>query len=384
MVLATKNGRSRPRANNVSIASLELHTNIRKMLIEFGEVPLHVVSMLYLGKFGKFIDLTADGYPGGLPEFLRNMGDMIEMRRDEDGTTFVSVNSRVSPDYNGVCPPKTTEPKSFSEDDKKKVEFQNLIKENRKRRFVGRLFNRDGFLWRNKPWQKYLNKPSIIIDKSAYEMAIELCNKRVVEEVKKIRSLLSCFPKGIRLSDINRYINIDLRIFNVSTSLNSLTMELPEVFYRVEQQEGEPLIFDGFSHTIDLTSQHERLFVGGMSAEKIVATSINIGLYQETLILIKETGVKGLKINVWYRSIEANFHPMDKDEVETGVFKFDAMTFFLALKCFDLIELKSHDQCKNDLRAFLPRKQVEYLDLKSKISDLVPVAASSKSSNSQK
>ena len=385
MVSATTNGRGKPRANNLSIASLELQVNLRKLLLEFGEVPLHIVSMLYLTKFGTLIDLTADGYPGGLPEFLRNMGDMIEMRRDEDGITFVSVNSRVSPDYNGTCPPSISEPKSLSQDDKKKIEFQNLIRESRKRRLVGRLFNRDGFLWSNKPWQKYLNKPTIIIDKSAYEMALELSNKRVAQEVKKIRSLLSHFPRGIRLSDINRYIKIELRLFNVSTSLNSLTVELPEVFYREEQEEDEPLIFDGFSKTVDLTDPHEKRFTASMSAEKIVATAVNCGLYQETLILIRETGVKGLKINVWHKSIETNFRSMDRSgQIEFEVFKIDALTYFLALKNYDLIELKSHDLCKNDLRAFLPRKQVEYLDLNSKISNLIPVAASSKSSQSQK
>lgn len=359
----------RARANNECLNQSELVVNIRKLLQDFTEIPTFLLSTIYQAKFGEVLDCCSVGYESGLLGLLRSLGGMVELRHGHGGACYLSLarDGTFEPQLELGCMINGLSNQIL-------VNSNALINIKRKQSIDG-LFSRSSFLWSDTEFAKLLDSSDIIIEKSAFEIALECHEREVCSEVARIRKFLNQFPDGIRLSDISCYLRVNRRLFNVATCLNALTLELPEIFYRQEslgEPHTEPLIYDGFSHTVDLDNKSHEI---EPACSKIVTNFINQGLYQKTLLLIRESGVRGLKLNVWARSILSNFHRFDSAEArqktENQLTEIDVIKCFKVLASNELLELMSSDHCRNDLRAFLPRKPVEYLKLKSKHKDLV-------------
>lgn len=346
----------RARANNEKLSPPEIVANIRKLLGEYGEMPLQVIPTLYKAKFGDILCCVSRGYAQGLPGFLRSLGSMIEFRHDiKSGLCFVSLAQKDS--ITNFRSNKTKEncPPLVNDD---------IHPERRKN--IEALFDPNSFLWNNKRCLLLLSKRDISIEKSGLELARERYGKHVDKEVNRIRRYLSQHPRGIKLSDID--LRINMKTFNVATSLNGLTLELPEIFFRQESKTtgGEAIVSDGHAHTIDLVTELRRIDCE-TTDRKLISDAINLGIYQKTLLLIPKTG---LKLNVWLSSMVKNFRT-DEEAVTKYLNELDVIQYFTALARQSLIELRSSDQSQNDLRAFLPSKPVNFLDLKQKLARLI-------------
>lgn len=134
-----------------------------------------------------------------------------------------------------------------------------------------------------------------------------------------------------------------------------MTSEYPELFYRVEPIEDgqEALIFDGKTNTHeDLIG--DTLDKNNLSYCEIVFKMLTCGLYQKTLLLIKETGIDGLKLGAWAQSIVHNFQGFRKDEDELKLMEISPLLLFRLLASYKLIILKSDKNYANDLRLHFP------------------------------
>lgn len=348
--LGGKKAGFRPRANNDCMNSPEIVANIRKLLHELTEIPLHLLSTVYKAKFGHVLCCTEMGYSQGLPGFLRSLGGMIELRRTGGGLCLVSLS---------CDEPCSSLIDTLDENDPREIYSYDEMLYWKRHQCNEELFKPTSLLWANKNCAMLLNKNDIVIEKSGFELALECYDKQVRVEIHKIRKYLRMFPDGVKLSDIN-CLNINKRLFNIATCSNALTLELPEIFYREEDKTGgEIRVYDGYTRTIDLAAEMERTDTKALDSG-LVSDAMNSGLYQKTLLLISKTGKSGLKLNVWKKSILNNFHQNGtRDEIDA----LDVVQFFLTLARNALVELRSANYSKNDLRAFLPRKHVEYPNL---------------------
>ena len=79
-------------------------------------------------------------------------------------------------------------------------------------------------------------------------------------------------------------------------------------------------------------------------------------------MLIREQGLAGLKIHVWYRSMLKNFYKLKTEEERVEIDKHEPIEYFMALARFGLVKINSARRIKNDLRAFIPSKGSTKMD----------------------
>jgi hypothetical protein len=352
-----------PKANNATILSYDYVEKTRALLEEFGPLPIINFAAFWRIKYDECIDFVALKYEGGLCGFLRDNDHLFEITKNDRKFWLVSLISR----------PVSRNSNDSGEGCKENVSSDSIGKNRPIKKAHNRLFNETSFLWADKPWSKFL-KQNVQIATSAYESAYQNNESQTKAMVDKMRRILRKLNLGLKVNELYQHIDTvqALKLFKVSTSIVALIDELPEIFYREKiNDSGEDYIFDATTRTIsDLTGQDDELFEGGPKPELIATRALNEGLYQKTLLLIRDRGVKGLKINVWMKSMQRSFYAKNDDAFERDFKGINTLTFFLALARYELLELKSHEEIKNDIIAHLPRKYIDFMDLKSKLLNL--------------
>lgn len=355
------------RANTLRLLSNDYFNKSRKLLEELGDIPILNFASFWDYKYEESIDFVQLGHPEGLVGFLRDHSHRFGVYSDKDGVLKV-----------GLIPDKSESPPP---DDCGEQVKENMISlSSGKHRpidgTIDRLFDGNNSLWANHPWAKCLNQKNIFIASSSYELAFDVNRANTTAMVRKFRAIFAKYPSGVPITQIYKLVNVQdaLTTFNVSISIVTLIDELPEIFYRAKMPNGcDDLVLSGFDHSIqDLTGHDDVFFLGQREPDVIVTDAINSGMYQKTLLLIKEAGqIKGLKINVWQKSIKENFYPKNERQFENDIADFSPLTYFLALARYDLVELRSSEDSKNDIRAHLPRKYIDLMDLRASLSNLI-------------
>ena len=121
------------------------------------------------------------------------------------------------------------------------------------------------------------------------------------------------------------------------------------------------MVFDGSTKTY---CDFDDLSIESLNIDPYVVAfrCLQTGLYQKTLILIKHSSHLGLKLAVWFSSLEMNFQQFDKtssEKMRTGyqnLLKMQPLHMALALDSFNLIRLTAGPEFRNDLRLHLPPK----------------------------
>jgi len=335
-----------PRADNVRIYSSEERSNVHQLLREYGEVPIYSLTLLYKAKFHKVLDCLSMKTDGGLLGYLQSLlGNMIEIANREGNLHVMLSDSSSS---------------SGSDDKESNIRTIHMLKKQNFERACAPFFNSKSILWRGiENWID--RREDIIIDLSPIEQAIQMNRDLVQNQILRIRRILAKFPDGLPLNEIVNYVSIDLKLLH-ATDINTLTVNSPEIFYRVERPGREPLIFDGHIHTYpDLSGNDDKLF-GRIKPEDIVKEVMRNHVYQRTLILMRDKGPSGLKINTWSRSMERSFYQDRPEQARNDeIYKYGPLVYFMALARFGLVVVSSEKDTRNDLRAYIPRnKTINY------------------------
>lgn len=338
MVWYSTGKRGQPRSRVGRILPQDIVLKTIQTLHLHKEVPVQLFPTLYKSAHDQIFDAVTMGYSDGIIEFFLDLSNMVNVRCDKSGLSYISLRQNE----------EQSEKKHSSEKDE----------------HLNPLFRKSNtVLWHNK--LSLLAMPYLIIAQSPLEIAVKRHPQYVKEEINRIKMMLSNHPNGIRLNEISRKVTINKKLFS-ATCINSLTQQLPEIFYRVDRSGEEPLVFDGSIKTHpDLLGQDVRSF-GGYNPMRIAADAHMSGLYQKTLLLMRECGSHGLKIVVWLQSIQCNFRGVcdEMHVLESHLLnKIGALRFFLALARFGLVELKSAEGCKNDLRAFCPPSNTNFVEI---------------------
>lgn len=335
--------RSLPRANSASVISSDARANMQELLCEYGDIPVHCLTLLYKSRFDKILDCISLKIEGGLLKYLERMlGDMINIGTDATGNVYISLNERI-----------------YTPDIQSKENISPLLRKRLYERECRGFFNPDSILWRGR--LKLLDRRNLTIELSCFEQTKFAHERQVFSVINTVRNMFAKFPRGIAINELHRHFSIDPMLFHAVSPV-AMVNDLPELFYKVDRQNQEPLIFDGHIHTYnDLSGNDDSLFTG-VNPQDIVEEVIRNGLYQKTLILMRDKGIAGLKINVWARSIERSFYQGANEDEKKEIYKYGALVFFMALARFGLAIISPGKDTKNDLRAFIPRtnsKEVE-------------------------
>lgn len=342
--------RVQPRANNITLAVDEEVSNIENLIRDYREIPVHCLTLLYKATYKKELDCLAMKVDCGIIGYLKGiLGNMMELIEDSHGNLVMRLNQAAVSHQNMLK--LEPEPPIYC-----KRQFESEISS---------FFSHDSIIWAG-PNRDLLERRDFNIERSAYEHALYTKGTQAINEINRIRLVLDkYFPDGIRLDQISSYIGINLEVLGAGFDINSTTNNLPELFFRVDKPDEEPFIYNGFNRTFqDITGQDNGVFSGHKDPETIVREAIGNGLYQKTLLLIRETGVAGLKIGVWSRSIRQNFYPTDLhiDQSVRSYLDMFPRVYFSALARYGLINIESPRNIKNDLRAKIPiNRQVESL-----------------------
>lgn len=360
-----------PRANNVTILSNEYVDKTRAMLAEYGEISLSNFSSMWLVKYNEIIDFVSLKYNGGLLQFICDNNHLFEVRKNEDNFNMVSLISRPNSRDS-----RHHEIKEYKDD----VHSPMSPKQRNSCKTSVKLLNSSSFLWVKRPWKLCLKNLDFKIAQSAFESAMKCKTRQAVWATEQCRAALAKFPEGLHVLDLYRHVPAAeiMKIFSVTNSITCLIDELPEIFYRKRVDDSTVLFYDGHLYSISDLSGNDDQYFEGYKPEDIATRAINEGLYQKTLMLLHHRGpIKGLKINVWKKSMWMTFYDQDEDAFEADFNKINSLTFFLALARFNLVELRSDGRVKNDIRAFMPRTPIEFMDLKWKLVDLANVDSAS-------
>lgn len=372
--------KGKPTAQVGRILSSDIVSKIRQLFIEFGEIPYYELPTMYQHQYAEILDLADLGFDNGLVGFLSQLDYFIDTKPTEHGYSCVMKHNafigetngqELTTGANGTIRVKNSIIRNYS--------IVELLKERKSNIRNKYLFDSNNtYLWLEK--FKYILKKinNVVLVPSPLEEAYckDLYGTRM--QVNKIRKALARYPNGIELQDIENVVGtINKSLFGF-TSIGELVDALPELFYRVEPKEcpERPMIYDGHTKSFDDVEYFDINLdkdVNKMCGPFIIAhMTIITGLYQKTLILIKQSGLEGLKLTVWEESLKRNFK-IGGEQYESIVLELPPLKLFLTLAHVGLVEIKSHPQCKNDLRVHFPSKEVNFEKLKK---DIVEAAES--------
>lgn len=321
------------------------------LLKDYGVVHIDLFTSLFNRKHGQILDASSLGFDDGLRGFFREISDIITLF--EDGNIELNFDEYLTKGIHSTQATHIT----------MKQPVQRILDRINKRREKN-LFNpRETLLWSNDyQYLLEIDLCRITIDKSPLELNL-LSRKILPTEVTAIHKILVNHTNGIKLNELRQYYQFNLRSFS-SPSLDTLTVEYPELFYRVEpERDGdEPLIYDGKTKTIDDLSG-KSVSNWGIDPAKLCSLFVLSGLYQKTLILIKKAGTEGLKLAVWQSTVKINlsiFGHSSRLDLETKLLDKEPLELFLALASEGFVLIKSHKNSKNDLRIFFPSSALDF------------------------
>lgn len=355
----------KPRAYGEANIPMELVKNVQDLLDELGRVPLHVLVVLYYQRFNKLPDFMQ--IKGGRSGFFDNLKDMIKIETIGH-IKYLSLKAPIS----HIATVSDNPSNSYALTD-----IQLLLKQKSHLR-NGYLFNPNYFLWSG--FNDLLKcKDKLRIVPSIFQDAKKLKGQLVDKQAEMIKKAFSKNPQGIYVNEMNLHARIDVKVFGISPpDINSLANEVAELFYRVKSRVGEDILYDGTTRTIpefqgdEADDDPDSLL--DFDAASLVSKAINLGIYQKTLLLIRTAGnQEGLKLNVWARSMKSNW-PHDKYIDNFAVY---GVKLFVAFNRYKMVDIRSHKDYKNDLRAFLPTvrlgqdglRQLGLLEFESSVDD---------------
>lgn len=353
--------RSRPRVTVGRILPNDLIIKIKQLLLKYKEIPLMQVPTLFYFDYEEYLDAGTLGFDNGLTGLFGELKDLVDITLSKEGLEICSLSEQ--------CKPKLIANRNTNSSTAilKEISIQSYVKSVHDRRREKNLFDgNDVHLWRNKinKLLKY-DLESIHIAQSPLELAIERSPSRMMFEIKRIHKFMSQYPQGIKLNEIYSLYQLDKRLFN-STAYAELVEEYPELFYlvRSSDEDEEPLIFDGVTNTYNELDNHDLKNLGYTSSVLVYQTIVS-GVYQKTLLLLRKAGKDGLKLSVWRQSLKSNFLDVGIFDMEryNRLLSLEPLTLFLNLTSFGLVELKSHKNCKNDIRIHFPAKKMNFKEL---------------------
>lgn len=335
--------RGQAKATLGRLIDIETITQVTQVLEAFGEIPLHLFTSLFSSFHGIILDASSLGFDDGLFGLFRELSDFVQLSNDG------LIRLRVEQTNGGGRPRKKS---------------SQMILERINMRKNKNLFDpNDTLLWPGK--HHYLldiNLDHVKIAKSPLEMALICSFQEMSREVNSIHQALVKYNDGIKLHEIRNIHPFKIRLFS-QISLDAITVEYPEIFYRVEpERDGcEALIFDGKTRTLqDLTGKS--IPSPCKNPSRICLKFVMSGLFQKTLIIIKKAGSEGLKLAVWRESIKLNknlFKLNILTDDERKLLNMEPLVLFLILASERFIEIKSHKGSKNDLRIFYPPSAID-------------------------
>lgn len=353
-------------------------------------MSLEEFALAYLSHFRENIDAASIGFDDGLLGFLIQLKDMVMIDRLENGTIVCSLSDKLlaNPsqsqsqrvlevcnavniisngintihnlnDYKSqdtICNIKTDRPTTNLNGHA----FNSIIDEFSEHYKPGEIFDPNNqILWGEKHAKLLERSHNLLISLSPFELAHKRNPPKMRVEENRIRRALSAYPNGLPLNFICTIISLDKRLFN-APSIATIIEETPELFYikHSHQDDKEPTVFDGHNHTYDDLSGNY-IPDTDSSPSCIAFLSIVTGLYQKTILLVRKAEPDGLKLSTWLQSLQANF---PEDLEGTKLYKVRPLTLFLALKNVNLIDIRSHKNCLNDLRLHLPDTNKSFIE----------------------
>lgn len=343
-----------PRAVVGRVIPNELIVRIKDLLSYYCEIPFMHMPTLYYFRYKEYLDASLLGFDNGLNGLLHELRDFVMISTKEGIRTCHLIEH---------CQPKL-EVKEQTDDTLNPFLYVKKVHAGRR--------EKDSFNPANLVLWSCEHRPLLDMDPGCVEIAlspIEIAEMRNPYAIKSERfELHKClvkFSDGIPLIQLYKYYNLKKRLFN-SNSYAALVEEFPEIFFVVAMRpEEEPRVYDGVTRTYSsLTGsklKHSDL------ARSIVYQSIEFGLYQMTLILLRKAGKDGLKLSVWRQSIKNTYFDFGIERIENLLHEYEPLYFFMCLAAYDLVQVKSHPRCKNDLRVHFPKKPVDFNTLIKKL-----------------
>lgn len=335
--------RGRAKATVGRLIDYQIITQVTEVLKTFGEIPLHLFTSIFSSYHGNILDASSLGFDDGLFGFFREMPEFVELSND------------------GIL--RLTGEQTIGRSGPKKESSQMILERVNMRKNKNLFDPSDTLLWPSV--HRYLldiNLDHVKIAQSPIEMAYTRSFGEMSHEVWAIHQALVRYNDGIMLNELIKIHRFNLRFFAVP-SLDELTIDYPEIFYRVEpEMDGrDALIFDGKTRTIedlsgkDISSLHK-------NPSRTCVKFVMSGLYQKTLLMIRKAGSEGLKLVIWRASINSNkkmFKINTCDRDEKRLLDMEPLVLFLILASEKFVVIRSHKDCKNDLRIFYPPSAID-------------------------
>lgn len=334
----------------------DIISKTHRLLVECENIPILVFPALYRSAYGEILDAVELGFDEGIVGLFNALPNMFSLRVVR-GRIVCSLSQfhlkrrpRGTSTLDLVDKAIATRPLN-----KSRCCFAQYILNKE----TG-LFNPDNIFWRDLAYREYLEARRIIVPFSPLEHAAAKDPERVQFQALKIHRFLKDRTEGINLSDLAS-LRVDKVLFNV-TSIEDMVHQYPEIFYVEGRKDHELLVFDGkttnhMSRHVDLISR-----LGGdwgMPAFYSYA-AVQSGIYQMSIILIREAGNEGLRLCVWKQAIVNNFVIPEERRFVRKIMSSDPISFFLALEAYNMIQIRPHPDSLNDLRLFLPTGKNNY------------------------
>lgn len=349
----------KPRAVVGRILPQEFVTKIHKLFLECGgeSIPLLVIPSLYKHAYGEVLDATELGFEDGLIGFFKELSNIFTISYREQQLVCSLRQQHISNLPNGKSALDIiTKAKSDSPSHCCYSRFVRV-------QDCHGLLNSDCILWQEPYMRELLEYRNLVIPISPLQSALSRDPVRVQQQVFTIHLILKQYPDGVPLSDLANMLVVDKRLFNV-TSIDSMVTQYPEIFYIEDQMDGELLIFDGKTYCHSNRGCGQLLENLTAEIEVYCWGSVRSGLYQKTVILIREAGDEGLRLCVWKQAIENNFKKSHMPYVEEILLNLNPITLFIMLELKGMITIKASRNSLNDLRLHIPTNKIDLIALK--------------------
>lgn len=337
--------------------------NTQYVIRRYQPLPLQMFPILYEKHYRTILDATSLGFDGILGLF-NELDYLIQIQRNAKGNTILRLK-HIDEDkinQNGYHKDNTLALERLRAITLPNNQFVARMNYNRA---IGRIFKQNiDRLWPG-ALKELLDIPrkDIEIVKSPYERVNLYEPTKARPVIRRLRQILSSYPAGIEISDLGSLIMINKSLFNVA-SINEFTVEYPEIFYIEEPDEegGESLVLDGRSNTYKNLKEYNFKYIDDKENENAVDLSkmaMESCVYQKTLILLRAAEPNGLKLSVWEKTFRCNFGPSFNSN-EEKLLSLGGLKIFGALFRDGLLEIRSSEECKNDLRIHLPTKPINF------------------------
>lgn len=343
------------------VLSPDLAQNAHSIIRRYQPLPLQMFPLLYEKHYRIIFDATLMGFDGIL-EFFHDLNYLIKMEKTERGNIILRLKQCEDSNFDNDCYSDIISNTSTRERLKAMTSPTNqFVAQMNYNRAVGRLFRKNVELLWPGSLKKLLeiDRKDIEIVKSPYERINIHEPIKARSVIRKLRHVLSSFPDGIEISDLSTKIAINKNLFNV-TSINEFTVEYPEIFYIEEQDLGcESLVLDGRTNTYKNLKEYNFIKKDkeNINTLPISKWAVESSVYQKTLIILRAAESSGLKLSVWEKTFRTNFGP-DFSREEEKLLNMGGLKIFSALFRDGLLEIRSTNECKNDLRIHLPTKPI--------------------------